>query len=141
MTLAQMIEAVDEARQVEYYSQITQQHERRQTWPPGSSITDREMQHVRGKEQWSLTLTTLKSRNGSQSASVKPSRLIPGLPRLTWCYAQTLDPYGVDPNLPEEYQCVGRESLVRRPGSDIWVWFGDLPNETLKRLREKHRGL
>ena len=38
-----MIEAVDEARQVEYYSQITQQQERRQTWPLGSSITDREM--------------------------------------------------------------------------------------------------
>ena len=68
-------------------------------------------------------------------------KIDPETAEVTWCYAQTLDPYGVDPNLPEEYQCVGRESLVRRPGSDIWVWFGDLPNETLKRLREKHRWL
>jgi hypothetical protein len=41
MTLAQMTEIVDEARQVEYYSQITQQQERRQSWPPGSSTTGR----------------------------------------------------------------------------------------------------
>ena len=32
-------------------------------------------------------------------------------------------------------------SFVCHPGNDIWVWFGDLPNETLKRLREKHRWL
>jgi hypothetical protein len=55
---------------------------------------------------------------------------------VTWWYAQTLDPYGVDPNLPEE--CVGRESFARRPGSDIWVWFGDLPIETRRRLEDLH---
>jgi hypothetical protein len=45
-------------------------------------------------------------------------------------YAQTLDPYGVYPDLPEECQQVGREYFARSPGSDIWVHFPDLPEET-----------
>jgi hypothetical protein len=64
-------------------------------------------------------------------------KIDPETAEVTWRYTQILNPYGVDPNLSEEYQQVGRESFVRRPGGDIWVWFGDLPNETLKRLREK----
>jgi hypothetical protein len=48
--------------------------------------------------------------------------------------AQTLDPYGDDPNLPEEYRQVGRESFARSPGSDLWIWFGDLPKATQDRL-------
>jgi hypothetical protein len=43
-----------------------------------------------------------------------------------WSYAQTMDPNGIDPNLPEEYQQIGRQyfrpfprkrnmGLVRRP--------------------------
>jgi hypothetical protein len=47
-----------------------------------------------------------------------------------WIYAQTLDPYGIDPDFPEEYDQVGREYFARSPGSDIWVWFGDLPDAT-----------
>ena len=47
------------------------------------------------------------------------------------------DPYDVYPDLPEEYQTIGRAYFARAPGSDIWVWFGDLPDETVKRLRER----
>jgi hypothetical protein len=54
-------------------------------------------------------------------------------------YAQTLDPYGDDPNLPEEYQQVGREYFARCPGSDVWVWFGDLPDATRDVLWNKHK--
>src|SRR5262249_19046156 len=56
---------------------------------------------------------------------------------VTWWYAQTMDPYGVDPNLPEEYYQIGREYFACRPGSDIWVWFGDLPKETKAGLLKK----
>jgi hypothetical protein len=42
-------------------------------------------------------------------------------------YAQTLDLYGDLPNLPEEYQQVGREYFARSPGSDVWISFCDLP--------------
>ena len=49
------------------------------------------------------------------------------------------DPYGVDPELPEEYWQVGREYFARSPGSDVWVWFGDLPDATRDALWEKHK--
>src|SRR5215813_7157467 len=58
---------------------------------------------------------------------------------VEWIYAQTLDPYGDDPNLPEEYWQIGREYFARSPGSDVWVWFGDLPDATRKALWERHR--
>jgi len=58
---------------------------------------------------------------------------------VEWTYARTLDPYGVDPDLPEEYQQVGREYFARSRGSDVWVWFGDLPDATRNALWEKHK--
>jgi hypothetical protein len=42
---------------------------------------------------------------------------------VEWCYAQTLDPYGVDPDLPEQCQQIGREYFARSPASDVWVNF------------------
>jgi hypothetical protein len=62
----------------------------------------------------------------------------PETAEVTWIYAQTLDPYGVHPDLPEELYQVGREQFARSPGSDIWVWFGDLPKEVQERLWEMH---
>jgi len=53
------------------------------------------------------------------------------------CYALTLDPYGVYPELPEEYRQVERTYFARSPGSDIWVEFGDLPQATVEALWEK----
>jgi hypothetical protein len=66
-------------------------------------------------------------------------QLDPETAEVLWTYAQTLDPYGVDPELPEECQQVGREYFARSPGSDIWVWFGDLPAETRDALWRKHK--
>jgi hypothetical protein len=59
----------------------------------------------------------------------------PANAEVEWTYAHTLDPYGDDPDLPEEYQQVGREHFARSPGSDIWIHFGDLPNATRDALR------
>jgi hypothetical protein len=67
------------------------------------------------KEQW----LAIRKQAGLQ--------IDPETAEVDWIFAQTLDPYGVDPDLPEEYQQVGREYFARSPGSDIWVWFGDLP--------------
>ena len=66
-------------------------------------------------------------------------KIDPETAEVDWTYAQTLDPYGVDPDLPEEYRQVGREYFARSPGSDIWVWFGDLPKETREALWERHK--
>jgi hypothetical protein len=55
-----------------------------------------------------------------------------------WSYEWTLDPYGVHPELPEEYRQVGREYFARAPGSKIWVLFDDLPEATMRALLKKH---
>jgi hypothetical protein len=56
---------------------------------------------------------------------------------VDWEYGQILDPYGVYPELPEEFQQVGRVYFVRSPGSGIWVCFYDLPKKTCDALWER----
>jgi len=63
----------------------------------------------------------------------------PDTAEVEWIYAQTLDPYGDDPDLPEEYQQVGREYFARSPGSNVWICFRDLPEATRDFLWEKHK--
>jgi hypothetical protein len=58
---------------------------------------------------------------------------------VVWCYQYTLDPYGINPELSKEYRQVGREYFARSPGSDIWVWFGDLAAATADALWKKHK--
>jgi hypothetical protein len=53
--------------------------------------------------------------------------------------AQVLDPYGVYPELPDDCYCVGRAYFARRPGSDVWVEFGDLPKKTRDALWKRHQ--
>jgi hypothetical protein len=66
-------------------------------------------------------------------------KIDPETAEVTWWYAQTLDPYGIHPDLPKKFQQVGREYFARAPGSDIWVVFGDLPEATREALWSKHR--
>jgi hypothetical protein len=62
----------------------------------------------------------------------------PETAEVEWIYALTLDPYGIYPELPEEYRQVGREYFARSPGSDVWVQFGDLPEATRAALWKRH---
>ena len=52
-------------------------------------------------------------------------------------YGDTSDPYEIDPLLPEEWRQGGRNYFARSPGSDIWVYFGDLPAATADALGNK----
>jgi hypothetical protein len=63
-------------------------------------------------------------------------RIDPETADVMCIHAQTLDPYGVYRDLPEEQRQLGREYFACSPGSDIWVWFGDLPDETREKLWE-----
>jgi hypothetical protein len=63
----------------------------------------------------------------------------PETAEVDWDYAQTLDPYGLFPELPEILQQIGRERFARALGGDIWVSFYDLPKATRVALWEKHR--
>jgi hypothetical protein len=65
-------------------------------------------------------------------------KIDPETAQVDWWYIQTFDPYGVDPDLPDECKQIGRGSFACRPDGDIWVWFGDLPKETRRRLEELH---
>jgi hypothetical protein len=62
----------------------------------------------------------------------------PETAEVDWNYARTLDPYGAYPELQEEFQQVGRAFFARSPGSDVWVWFGDLPKATREALWRRH---
>jgi hypothetical protein len=66
-------------------------------------------------------------------------KIDPETAEVDWEYGQVMDPYGVYPDLPEECQQVGRQYFARSPGSDIWVHFMDLPDETRHALWEKHK--
>jgi hypothetical protein len=54
----------------------------------------------------------------------------PETAEVEWRYGHTLDPYGLEKDLPAELQQVGREYFARSAGNDIWVSFGDLPKQT-----------
>ncbi len=66
-------------------------------------------------------------------------KIDPETAEFSWSWEQIMDPYGVDPDLPEEYDCVGRVYFARSPGSDVWVCFYDLPEATVERLWERIR--
>jgi hypothetical protein len=53
-------------------------------------------------------------KNGSQYARKQTAE-------VDWRYAQVLDPYGVDPDLPEECQCIGRAYFARSPETEVSV--------------------
>jgi hypothetical protein len=65
-------------------------------------------------------------------------KIDPDTAEVDWEYRQTLDPYGVYPELPDEFQQVGREYFARASGSEVWVNFGDLPEEARDRLWARH---
>jgi hypothetical protein len=66
-------------------------------------------------------------------------KIDPETAEVDWWYARTFDPYHLNlPDLPEEYN-IGREYFACSPGSDIWVWFDDLPKPTRDALWEKHK--
>jgi hypothetical protein len=62
----------------------------------------------------------------------------PETAEVLWNYTQVLDPYGVWPDIPEEYQCVGRSYFARSPEMSVWIEFGDLPETTRDALWQKH---
>jgi hypothetical protein len=94
--------------------------------PPPEYDTERQMTDQMTVERW----LAIRKEAGLQ--------LDPETAEVEWTYAQTHDPYGVHPDLPAEHQQAGREYFARSPGSDVWVWFGDLPEATRNALWEKH---
>jgi hypothetical protein len=65
-------------------------------------------------------------------------KIDPETAEVRWECALVADPYGIYP-VPEEMQWVGRAYFARSPGSDIWVHFHDLPDETREALWGRHK--
>ena len=65
-------------------------------------------------------------------------KIAPETADVDWTWERIMDPYGLYPDLPEEYRQTGRVYWARSPESDIWVEFGDLPAATRDAL-EKSR--
>jgi hypothetical protein len=65
-------------------------------------------------------------------------KLIDPATARVWCHGVLmLDPYGDGLNIEPEDRCVGRVCFARAPDSDIWVWFGDLPDATRDAIRKR----
>jgi hypothetical protein len=62
-------------------------------------------------------------------------KIDPSTAEWGWCYAPMGNPYGVYP--PDERDYIGRECFARRPGSQIWVAFSDLPEEARSTLSNR----
>ena len=62
----------------------------------------------------------------------------PQTAEVTWFYAPDADPYAVRPDLPEELKQVGRQYFAHSPGSEVWVWFYDLPDAVHDALLKKY---
>jgi hypothetical protein len=83
------------------------------------------VEHMRKQDQW------LAKRK-------EAAKLIdPSIAEITSDIAQLVDPYELIEEVPPEADCVGRVYFVRNPGSDIWVWDGDLPEAIRTALWER----
>jgi hypothetical protein len=51
-------------------------------------------------------------------------------------YVEAVDIYGLF-DVPEEWSCRGKELFVRNLPDGCWVWDGDLPEDTRKKLWER----
>jgi hypothetical protein len=56
---------------------------------------------------------------------------------LGYWYAYDCDPYGVDSEVLEEMQQVGKNRFVRSAESCGWIWEGDLPPQKIKAMYER----
>jgi hypothetical protein len=93
----------------------------------------------RGEQKMSTMMTDEEREAWLAIRKEAGLKIDPETAEVEWAYALTLDPYGVYPDLPPEYQQVGREYFARSPGSDVWVDFGDLPEAARDALWKKHR--
>jgi hypothetical protein len=66
-------------------------------------------------------------------------KIDPATAEVTCHYGMIMDPYGVDPDLPDELWQIGRVYFARAPGSDVWVSFDDLPDEVCTALRNRNK--
>jgi hypothetical protein len=63
----------------------------------------------------------------------------PETAEVLWEHGSGLDPYGLHDLSQERDNYIQRNYFARAPGGDVWVWFGDLPDNIRDALWEKHK--
>jgi hypothetical protein len=104
-------------------------------------MTAQESEDENSKEKLDLSVIDSDEMPVEQWLAIRKEaglKIDPEIAEVMWGYGQILDPYGVNPDLPDEASCIGRVYFARSPGSDIWVSFYDLPGDTCKALWQKH---
>lgn len=67
-----------------------------------------------------ITVTEMDRQQFLSARKEAGRNIDPKTAEICWHYALTIDPYGIYPELPEEFQQVGREYFARSPDNDIW---------------------
>ncbi len=67
------------------------------------------------------------------------AQIDPDTAEVFWKHGEVADPYGVDPDLPDECMCIGRIYFARNPETDVSVAFEDLTDEVRNRLWENNK--
>lgn len=80
----------------------------------------------------------LTARQWLQVRKDEGERIDPETAEVHWTYVVDGDPYGLGLEVDQTDVQVGRGYFARNPGSEIWVRFGDLPEQTRSKLWEKH---
>src|SRR5580765_5831094 len=81
-----------------------------------------------------MTMTESEREEWLATRKEEGFKIDPATAKVWWRYAQTLDPYGIEPDLPPECDCIGRAYFAWRPEIGIWVAFEDLPHATREAL-------
>src|SRR5262249_61151626 len=81
-------------------------------------------------------MTMTKAEIAEYVAQRKQAGLLidPETAEVEWWRANEQDPYPIGEG-PGEMGCSNKSHFVRAPGSDMWIYLGDLPEATIKGFR------
>jgi hypothetical protein len=64
-------------------------------------------------------------------------RIDPATADVRWLFGLIMDPYCVNPDLPDECRELDKVYFARAPGSNVWVSFDDLDESVRSALRQR----
>lgn len=82
-------------------------------------------------------MITIRAEVWHELLEIAGAQIDPATAEVVWEWGQLGDPYGLSPDPPPEGECVGRLYWARAPGTNIWINFCHLTEETCAELRQK----
>lgn len=105
---------------------------------PGTELTGEEIERLAGVAEDTRAIASELSLRVARPGERQQvgRRIDPKTAAVFFIWAQTMDPYGDDLDLPDHLQQVGREYFAVDPSEGTAVWFGDLPAATQRALED-----